>query len=93
MRRLSRATEWEDGYEAIGKGLRRSRCLRCASGSRDLAEDAVLQPLLAPPVNRRHLFAADERGEVQMIAAGEPGLTAAANLLAFFHLVADVHPD
>src|SRR5262245_23930589 len=54
----------------------------------DLPQHAVLEPLLAPPVHRRHLLPAHEHREVEMVAPGQPGHPAAADHLPFFDLVA-----
>src|SRR5688572_14414541 len=59
----------------------------------DLAEDAVLHPLLAPPVHRRHLLAADEHREVEVVAAGQPGHAAAPDHLPLFDAVAHLRVD
>src|SRR5262245_31454854 len=64
-----------------------------AACRRDLAQHAVLHPLLAPPVDRRHLLTADQHREVEVVAAGEPRHPAAADLLAFLHLVAHLDAD
>src|SRR5262245_12164145 len=51
-------------------------------GGHDFAQHAILHPLRAPPVHRRHLLTADEHREVEMIAAGQPGHAAAAELVS-----------
>src|SRR5688572_5825373 len=79
----------------MGRRLRRAPLLWGAgpAGSHDLAEHAVLHPLRAPPVDRRHLFAADEHREMQMVAAGESGHAAAADLLSLVDSLPDLDVD
>ena len=53
----------------------------------------VLEPLRAPPVDRRHLLSAYQHREMQVVPAGEPRHAAPANLCPFFDFVTDFDPD
>ena len=56
-----------------------------APGLAELAQHAVLDPLRAPPVDRRDGVAAEQHREVQVVAAGEAGGAAAAERLPLLH--------
>src|SRR5687767_8068759 len=59
----------------------------------ELARYAVLDPLRAPPVDRRDRSPAQQHREMQMITAGESGRSAASKLLVHPHAVAALHAD
>ena len=50
-------------------------------GFTQLSQHAVLDPVRIPPFHRRDRVALKEHGEVQVIAAGQTGLAAQADLL------------
>ena len=82
----------DERYVFMNDGSRNLQ-LSHATGCHDLAADAVLHPLFAPPIHRRDLLSADEHREVEVIAAGEAGHAAATEFLPLFHAVADLDAD
>src|SRR4026209_562022 len=58
-----------------------------------LPVDPIGNPVRVPPLDWIHRAAMDEHREVQMIAAGEPGHAAPADLLAALDRVAGLHLD
>src|SRR5690606_41759433 len=59
----------------------------------ELTQDAILDPLRAPPIERRHRTAAEQHREVQVIASGETGRAGAADSLLHLDHIADRDVD
>ena len=64
-----------------------------ATGCHDLAADAVLEPLFAPPIDWCDLLSTDEHREVEVIPAGEASHSASTEFGPFFHAIADFHAN
>ena len=56
--------------------------LRVGQRGAELGREAVLDPVRVPPFDRVHRQALEQRGEVQVVAAGEAGLAGLADRLA-----------
>src|SRR6266566_4206978 len=74
---------WDAAHKSACATLRRA----------DLAQDAVVDPVLVPPFDGIRLYAVDLHAEVQVVAARESGGAAQTHDLAFLDHVAGLHID
>ena len=63
-------------------GWRRGYCIPLLAEFFELRFNPVVNPMGVPPFHRVHGNSIQQHGEVQVVAARKPGLTAAANFLA-----------